>query len=111
MLGRVLKLSEHKHTPVLSGKAALKALKNHNFRTAEDADTNASSLLPYDTVITDIQMPLMDGYELALAIQELQQQHRGASPPLVVIACTAAVSQEVVEKCRECGIDTVITKV
>lgn len=60
----------------------------------------------YSLVITDCEMPNMDGYALAEAI-------RGQPGPLAditIIACTAHALPEVAERCHGSGIDTVLTK-
>ncbi|MBN2703368.1 MAG: response regulator [Pontiellaceae bacterium] len=60
----------------------------------------------YDLVITDIQMPEMDGFETAMAIRE--QEKDNAHVPLLAMTANADVATR--ERCRGCGMDDVLTK-
>ncbi|MBI5109050.1 MAG: PAS domain S-box protein [Rhodocyclales bacterium] len=63
----------------------------------------------YDLLLTDCQMPEMDGYELTRALREREQlDHR--QPRLPIIAFTANVLAHDVQLCREAGMDDVIGK-
>ena len=57
---------------------------------------------PFDAVITDMQMPLMTGYELAAAIRP--------STEIPIIALTAFTQEEDEEKCLEAGCSAYLTK-
>ena len=68
--------------------------------TAEDGQA-ALSLWPsdsWDVVLTDINMPVMDGYELAQTLRA-----RGEKVPILAITATALASER--ERCRQAGID------
>jgi signal transduction histidine kinase/CheY-like chemotaxis protein/HPt (histidine-containing phosphotransfer) domain-containing protein len=58
-------------------------------------------------VITDCQMPEMDGYELARRIRELEQ-HDGRRTAL--LAFTANTLREAADECHAAGMDDVLTK-
>lgn len=60
----------------------------------------------YSVVITDCEMPNMDGYALAEAIRN----HPGPLADIPIIACTAHALPEVAARCHETGIETVLTK-
>jgi len=62
---------------------------------------------PYALVITDCQMPEMDGYELARRIREAE---RGGGERTVVLAFTANTLREAADECDAAGMDDVLTK-
>jgi two-component system, NarL family, capsular synthesis sensor histidine kinase RcsC len=57
----------------------------------------------YEMVLTDINMPNMDGYELT---QQLRQQ--GAMMPILAVTATALASEKA--HCKEAGIDDLLLK-
>jgi CheY-like chemotaxis protein len=66
-------------------------------------DTAAAAGRPYDLLITDIQMPEMDGYELTRTLRA-----RGIDLP--IIALTAHALTEDRDRCIEAGCDHWVTK-
>ena len=60
----------------------------------------------FGLVITDCQMPGMDGFQLACAIRAAEPA--GQRRP--IIACTANVQAEAFEQCRAAGMDEVLAK-
>jgi signal transduction histidine kinase/DNA-binding response OmpR family regulator len=62
----------------------------------------------YRTVITDCNMPEMDGYELARAIRK--EESSGRCPRTLVIACTANALRGDAENCFAAGMDDYIAK-
>jgi len=76
----------------VNGKAALKML------------TGAEK--PYDMIFMDLQMPEMDGYEAAYKIRQFEKSRNvGAGKQVPIIAMTASVSHDDVEKCLEAGMN------
>ena len=61
----------------------------------------------FAVMITDCQMPVMDGYQLAGAIRKLEA---GLGTRLPIIACTANVSPTSRQQCFSVGMDEVVTK-
>ena len=57
----------------------------------------------YRAVLTDINMPVMDGYQLAAALRT-----QGASLPILAITATALASER--ERCRQAGISDLLLK-
>ncbi|ABF11825.1 ATP-binding protein [Cupriavidus metallidurans] len=57
----------------------------------------------YDLILTDLQMPSMDGYELARTMRE-----RGITVP--IIAVTASVGPDLQSACQKAGINRCLTK-
>ncbi len=62
----------------------------------------------YALIITDAHMPLMDGFELAQAVREIEVQE--GRKPTPIIAWTAAAMGEEVARCRAAGMDDVLVK-
>jgi signal transduction histidine kinase len=76
-----------------NGSEALAALKNL------DAD-------PYDVILMDCLMPVMDGYEATTRIRNLE----GSGRHTYIIAVTAAVTPSDRDKCRAVGMDDLVAK-
>jgi CheY-like chemotaxis protein len=62
----------------------------------------------YDVVLMDIQMPVMDGYEASKQIREWEAAHGAKRTP--IIALTASVLDEAVDKSFVAGCDTHVSK-
>ena len=76
----------------VNGEEAIDALKKERF----------------DLVLMDIQMPKMDGIEAAQAIRN--SKDNGYNPEIPIIAVTAHVFKEDMQKCLEAGMNSCITK-
>jgi PAS domain S-box-containing protein len=75
-------------------------------RTGREA-VEAISRTTYDIVLMDCEMPEMDGYE---ATREIRRREEGAENHLPIMALTGHASDEDAQKCREAGMDKVVTK-
>ena len=62
----------------------------------------------YDLVLADLQMPTMDGFELARRIRESEVAERRVRTP--ILAVTASTLEEQEQKSRAAGMDGFITK-
>jgi signal transduction histidine kinase/CheY-like chemotaxis protein len=62
----------------------------------------------YDLVLTDLQMPSMDGFELARRIRDSERIDRRPRTPILAITASAQEEQE--HKSRAVGMDGFITK-
>lgn len=60
----------------------------------------------YDAILTDIRMPVMDGYEAVKEIRALPREDKN----LPIIAMTADAFSDDAQKCIECGMDAHIPK-
>jgi hypothetical protein len=74
-----------------------------NGRAAVDSIAHAT----YDAVLMDCEMPEMNGYE---ATQEIRRQEQTTTNHLPIIALTGHASSEDEQKCRQAGMDDVVTK-
>lgn len=63
----------------------------------------------YDLVLMDIHMPIMDGLEASAQIRELEQRS-GIQSPVPIIALTASVMREDIDKCNAAGMTAVASK-
>jgi len=78
-------------TTAANGREALEYFKNEQFHA----------------ILMDIQMPVLDGYQSAIAIREYEKSHGGHIP---IIAMTAHAMQGDREKCINAGMDDYISK-
>ncbi|MCM2372903.1 PAS domain-containing hybrid sensor histidine kinase/response regulator [Aporhodopirellula aestuarii] len=62
---------------------------------------------PFDVVLMDMHMPVMDGLEATLAIRQYEM---GTDRHIPIIALTAAAMAEDARLCREAGMDNYLTK-
>lgn len=62
---------------------------------------------PYDLILMDVQMPLMDGFEATRAIRGEEEKRGGHIP---IVALTAHANQADQEKCLEAGMDEYLAK-
>ena len=82
----------HRFTVAADGQEGLEAWKNQ----------------PFELVIADCNMPVMNGYELTRAIRQHERQnHR---PPCTVLGFTANAQPEEVQRCKQAGMDDCLFK-
>jgi two-component system, sensor histidine kinase and response regulator len=96
---RLLEKRGHLVKITSNGREALDAL--------ESALDPASGQKPYDLVLMDVQMPLMDGLEATSALRESEQN---SGRHQTVIAMTALVMQGDRERCLAAGMDGYLAK-
>jgi PAS domain S-box-containing protein len=84
------------------------AAGGHHAQTAENAVKAVAMLksMPFDVVILDISMPVMDGFEALRIIRGMP----GAAGQTPVVALTAHALIEVRERCAAAGFDHFLTK-
>jgi PAS domain S-box-containing protein len=82
--------------------------------TVESAESGTPALVlwqrtEFDIIITDCHMPEMDGYELTCKIRGIEAQTE-TSIHIPIIAWTANVLSDEVERCQIAGMDDFLTK-
>lgn len=101
ILSSMLQEAGHHVTCVENGLDLLASLKGQI-----DGESSSKG---FDIVLTDIQMPLMDGITATQRIRELElSSGRGSHIP--VIAVTAHAMTDEIDNMRRCGVDDVVTK-
>jgi signal transduction histidine kinase/AmiR/NasT family two-component response regulator len=83
-----------------------------------DGATNGAEVIeawqrvPYDVILMDCQMPVLDGYQATRRIRQQEQTaaSRPDAPPVRIIAMTANVMPGDREKCLQAGMDDYICK-
>jgi CheY-like chemotaxis protein/HPt (histidine-containing phosphotransfer) domain-containing protein len=93
-------------------KVAVGILKKFGLRADAVADgaeaLQALETIPYDLVLMDVQMPVLDGLEATRQIRNLQSKVRHHDIP--IIAMTAHAMQGDRERCIEAGMNDYVSK-
>lgn len=101
ILSSMLEEAGHEVTCVENGLDLLAAMKRQFDGSARTPN--------FDIVLTDVQMPLMDGLTATREIRSLEEA-TGQAHRIPVIAVTAHAMNEEIERMRGCGVDDVVTK-
>ncbi|HXH13552.1 MAG TPA: GAF domain-containing protein [Alphaproteobacteria bacterium] len=91
LVTRMLEKHGHRVVIVDTGKAALEALERQ----------------PFDVVLMDVQMPVMDGFE---ATSLIRQGEQGTGGHLPIIAMTAHAMKGDQQRCLAAGMDAYVSK-
>lgn len=85
------------------------AAVGYKVSTAENAeqalDIISSGRQQFDVIVTDIEMPGMSGFELAMACRNATQTKH-----VPIVAYTASMSEEVRQRSKQCGMNDCIVK-
>ncbi|MBW4683307.1 MAG: PAS domain S-box protein [Microcoleus vaginatus WJT46-NPBG5] len=95
-------------------KVALKQLSSAGYKA--DVAANGEEVLqllktiPYDLVLMDCQMPILDGFDTTIEIKRWQENAFAAGHRPVVIAMTANAMKEDRDRCLSAGMDDYLSK-
>jgi signal transduction histidine kinase/ActR/RegA family two-component response regulator len=106
--GRVLVVDDNSvNRKILARQLELAGATTDTAEGGEDALAKWK-LGAYDLVLADLQMPTMDGFELARRIRQAEQDDRRPRTPILAITASAQEDQE--QKSRAVGMDGFLTK-
>ncbi len=66
--------------------------------------------IPYDIILMDCQMPIIDGYETSRRIRALEAKAKAGSAKVIIIALTANAMKEDRDRCLTSGMDDYLSK-
>jgi CheY-like chemotaxis protein len=61
-----------------------------------------------DLILMDLQLPAKSGYEITYEMRRLE--HEGRKPRTPIVAVTAFMMDDAVERCRKAGMDDCVSK-
>ncbi len=88
---------------------ALLGLDGHTVTVAEDGEAGLAQwrLSPFDLILMDVQMPILDGLEATRRIRQ-DEKHSGGRIPIVAMTANAMAGDR--ERCIEAGMDDYLAK-
>ncbi|MCF1421860.1 tetratricopeptide repeat-containing hybrid sensor histidine kinase/response regulator [Mangrovimonas futianensis] len=105
---KVLLVEDNQFNAVVAGEELEDAIEHVTVDLAENGAIAVEKvkLSHYDVILMDVQMPVMNGYEATQAIRQFDNN----KSKIPIIAMTANVLKEEVDKCFEMGMDDFIGK-
>ena len=105
---RILLAEDNEANIIVAQDALCEAIPGVRIDVARDgrAALRMATANPYDVILLDVQMPEMNGYEVAQAIRSLSGQ-RSRVP---ILAMTANPMQEEIDRCRDAGMNGHVPK-
>jgi len=106
----VLVIDDHAPNRLLLGKQL--ELSGHQVVVSESA-AEALMLwqqqpLRFDLIITDCNMPAMNGFQFAEALRQYEQEHQ--LPPIMLFGLTASAEQHIMQRCLQSGMNDCLFK-
>jgi len=68
----------------------------------------SKDVLQFDVILMDCEMPVMDGFTATENIRQYETEN--GFKPIPIIALTAHVTEEHIQKAKECGMDHHLSK-
>lgn len=102
----LMRREKHTYEQSENGQEALEAFKAIN--GPRSSDDNEDSCQPFDFVLMDIGMPVMNGIRCTEAIREHERKHD--LHPTYIVACTAWGDGQTQQEAKEAGMDAFLPK-
>jgi PAS domain S-box-containing protein len=104
---RLLVAEDDQVTRMVLGTLFQKAKFETDFAENGQKVVEMLEMRKYDLILMDVQMPLMNGFEVTSAIREKERISGGHTP---IVAMTAHAYREDKEKCLAAGLDAYLSK-
>lgn len=104
LLVNFVRKANHTYEQAETGQEALDAVK----ATSRDSDGSVDSIRPFDFVLMDIAMPMMNGIDATKSIRELEQQR--SWPHMLIVALTAWDDAHTRREAAAAGMDIFMPK-
>ena len=89
-------------TKANNGQEAVSAVMNRYKKKCSD------TCEMFKLILMDISMPVMDGFEATIKLRQLMSNNE--VPYVPIVACTAFVDTDKMERCIKCGMEDRISK-
>jgi CheY-like chemotaxis protein len=103
LLVTLMRKERHTYEQSENGQEALEVFKASNGNESSD-----DSRKPFDFVLMDIGMPVMNGIQCTKAIREYERKHN--LKPTYIVACTAWGDGQTQREAKEAGMDAFLPK-
>ncbi|MEO8794523.1 MAG: PAS domain S-box protein [Daejeonella sp.] len=103
----ILVVDDNEMNRILAGKVLGKWGVKVDFAENGEEALNKVQILPYDMVLMDLNMPVMNGLDATRAIRKLNGDYFRSLP---IIALTASILSKEMDKIYECGMNDYVMK-